>query len=532
MQFHRSQCRGGILAAMTISTSVALAQDAATPDAAEPIGVTVPADFVEFTTADPTTRLKAPADWQRLDTKGRAALVLASPDREEVLTVGVTPRQPGQTLDTLPKDAHKTLSGLANFQFVRGGFVRLDAGVAYRIECTADIQAGVSRRFTQFILIAEEKVFVILNIAPPALDGAAFAGVMASLNPKAPPKADAGPPAKAPPAVPPTSFRIAVPTGWKDTKPDTPSTVFWLLRGHTDWRKASGMIKVDVGRPVLPTAKETAAQLAGPDGKVSGAPVDVDGTPGVRFETTAADINRPRAGVVIYRDNRAYLVFAAASAGNDIAADLDALLKSWKWSPPAAQAAAPPPAPLVARGEPRRFDPAIALKPPTGAASVEQLKKIEAGWQKAKGRPASILPAMKGQSARRPDGVLLTQGQSIESAAPYAGPLTYRIVLCSQGNDVRIGHIARQMIFNWEMNSAEFRIDGGPASGQHKPGAGELPINEWVGLEFVSTADELVVYVNGQERYRAKGDFTQPAAPVRVRSHTGSVLVKSVVVVR
>ena len=127
--------------------------------------------------------------------------------------------------------------------------------------------------------------------------------------------------------------------------------------------------------------------------------------------------------------------------------------------------------------------------------------------------------------------ILLTGGQKVATTDKIAAPVTFRFIVLTNINDTRIAYAADQIIFNWEMNHDELRVDGGPANGQYKPDAGRLPPNQWVGIELVVHANEMVIYINGVEKYRAKGDFSKVDMPFTITAHNGVMKIKSVAVV-
>jgi len=164
----------------------------------------------------------------------------------------------------------------------------------------------------------------------------------------------------------------------------------------------------------------------------------------------------------------------------------------------------------------------------------EQLNRIEAGWIATKSKPVNLLPTMKSEAKREADGtVVLGQRQSLATQAGFRTPVTFRaVVWTSPENDLRIGYPVDQIIFNWEMNKAQLRVDGGALKLPHKDGVGSLPGEEWAGIEIAVTARELVMYVNGKEIYRQPGDFTKVNKPFTITSHRGEMKVKSISVVR
>jgi hypothetical protein len=161
------------------------------------------------------------------------------------------------------------------------------------------------------------------------------------------------------------------------------------------------------------------------------------------------------------------------------------------------------------------------------------MQQIQAGWQATAGNPVDLLAQMQGPSTPKPDGtVQLDRGQKISSPDSYAVPADFRMVVLTENNDVRVAFAANQIIFNWEMDPTQLRVDGGPADGQHKAGAGQLPAGKWVGIELIVRPDQMIIYVNGQEQYRAMADFSQVKQSLSITAHNGSMKIKSITVVQ
>ena len=162
-----------------------------------------------------------------------------------------------------------------------------------------------------------------------------------------------------------------------------------------------------------------------------------------------------------------------------------------------------------------------------------QLKRFEPLWQKTTGKPTEILAGMRGASTKGDQGgILVSRGQRLTTSASYKVPATFRIVCMSDQKDFRVGYAADQIIFNWEMNPDELRLDGGPADGSHKEDFGRLPANEWVALEIAVRGGDIAIYVNGKQRYRGFADFSTVDDPFSLTSHGGDLTVASVCVVR
>jgi len=128
------------------------------------------------------------------------------------------------------------------------------------------------------------------------------------------------------------AFEFAVPAKWSRVKPDREKTAAMLLLNGTAWNNADAMIKVDVGKPTAPSATELAKALAGKDGQVYPNPVPLDGSDGIKVETTSTDISRPKFAIVVFRGEKAYLIMAVGKSGTNLSDALDKITKSWKWT--------------------------------------------------------------------------------------------------------------------------------------------------------------------------------------------------------
>ena len=118
------------------------------------------------------------------------------------------------------------------------------------------------------------------------------------------------------------------------------------------------------------------------------------------------------------------------------------------------------------------------------------------------------------------------------SQQPFMPPITFRMVVQCDGNDVRLGSAFNQMIFHWEMRPTELRVDGGPVGGKYNPDAGALPKNRWTGIEPTVTRSECIVSVDGVERYRMAGDCSKVNGPLSIVPHVGTMKIHSIDAVR
>ena len=130
-------------------------------------------------------------------------------------------------------------------------------------------------------------------------------------------------------------FSFSIPAGWTVVKPDRDKTMAMLLLGGTNWQNAKAMIKVDVGTPSAPTAKQLAEGFAkNTNGTSSADPLDFDGTPGFSASTASTELSMPRNMMVVYRDGQAYLLMVGALEGVEVGDVISHVRKSWKWTEP------------------------------------------------------------------------------------------------------------------------------------------------------------------------------------------------------
>lgn len=123
----------------------------------------------------------------------------------------------------------------------------------------------------------------------------------------------------------------------------------------------------------------------------------------------------------------------------------------------------------------------------------------------------------------------LKKGEAATTKVSFKPPVEILIEAKTHTTNLRIGYAARQVIFNWEHIGDELRVDGGPANGKHKGGAGAIPRDKYVVIRWVVTPSHQSIYVDGQLRYEHRGDYSQIDNPVSVFGAEGSeVTVKSI----
>ena len=126
-----------------------------------------------------------------------------------------------------------------------------------------------------------------------------------------------------------------------------------------------------------------------------------------------------------------------------------------------------------------------------------------------------------GKGRRRKSGVVVLGGasrdkaQSVESFLP---PVAFKVVAMTDATDLCLSYAAGSIVFNWNDDPNNLRVNEGPLGGQHKPGAGAVPTRQWVEIDLEVQPDVMIIRVDGQERYREKGDFSKIDEPFAIFS--------------
>ena len=111
----------------------------------------------------------------------------------------------------------------------------------------------------------------------------------------------------------------------------------------------------------------------------------------------------------------------------------------------------------------------------------------------------------------------------------FRPPVAISIVAKTDSNNLRMSYAADQVIFNWEDNPTQLRVDGGPGNGQHKDGAGAIPAGKYVTIRWVVTPQHQAIYVNNELRFEHNGNYSAINKCVSIFPAMGStVTVKSI----
>ena len=132
-------------------------------------------------------------------------------------------------------------------------------------------------------------------------------------------------------------------------------------------------------------------------------------------------------------------------------------------------------------------------------------------------------------SGRTGTPMKLKKDEAATTKAKFKPPVEIEIVAKTDSTNLRASYAADQIIFNWESAKNEFRVNGGPANGKHKFGAGLIPTNKYVTIRWRVTPKKQSIQVDGNLRFEHSGDYSNIDNAVSVFSAQGSeVTVKSI----
>jgi hypothetical protein len=122
------------------------------------------------------------------------------------------------------------------------------------------------------------------------------------------------------------------------------------------------------------------------------------------------------------------------------------------------------------------------------------------------------------------NGIVLRGNDRLSTPNTFRPPVEIKIVAQTDSTNLRMAYAADQIIFNWELDREQLRVDGGPADGCHKSGLGSIPIKKDVTIRWIVTPRSQSVYVDDDLRFEHLGDYSKidrcvtvfPAADSRV----------------
>jgi hypothetical protein len=164
----------------------------------------------------------------------------------------------------------------------------------------------------------------------------------------------------------------------------------------------------------------------------------------------------------------------------------------------------------------------------SGLTRTRVEKRLAEAMQFA-GLEDELLPLMIGKLTSSENGIVVLQrGDHIKTPDSYSPPRVFRIVAQTEKHNIRFAYAASQIIFNWEANPTELRVDGGPGGGRHKRNAGQVPANTWVTFDIVVRPNQFALYVDGQLRHEIKADYSQVNEPLQIFAPDSTLKIKSV----
>ncbi len=103
-------------------------------------------------------------------------------------------------------------------------------------------------------------------------------------------------------------------------------------------------------------------------------------------------------------------------------------------------------------------------------------------------------------------------------------PIEITIVAKTDSRNLRIAYTAMDVIFNWELDETQLRVDGGPGDGKHQENKGHIPPNQYVTIRWVVTNTQESIYVDDDLRFQNSGDYSQINKPISIFGYGGSII--------
>jgi hypothetical protein len=144
---------------------------------------------------------------------------------------------------------------------------------------------------------------------------------------------------------------------------------------------------------------------------------------------------------------------------------------------------------------------------------------------------SKIVARMANEAIISDKGIVLGGGDRLSTSNTFRPSVEITIVAKTDSTNLRIAYAADQVVFNWEGDPTQLRVDGGPADGLHEAGSGGIPKGKFVNIRWFVTPKQQAIYVNNQLRFKHTGDYSNINKCVSVFPAEGSkVTVKSIVV--
>lgn len=123
--------------------------------------------------------------------------------------------------------------------------------------------------------------------------------------------------------------------------------------------------------------------------------------------------------------------------------------------------------------------------------------------------------------------LVLTGRTRLTSPENFQPPVEFSIVAKTDKLNLRLTHIARQVIFNWEVDPDELRVDAFTGGSKHAKGQGRIPVDTYVTIHWLVLPHMQVITVDGRKRYLHFGEYGGMSRPIEVFPFDSTVTVKS-----
>lgn len=123
--------------------------------------------------------------------------------------------------------------------------------------------------------------------------------------------------------------------------------------------------------------------------------------------------------------------------------------------------------------------------------------------------------------------MVLQKNDRFISAEKFTPPVEFTLVLKTHKDDLRLAYTARQVIFNWEKNQDELRIDNDPAGARHAAGMGRIPEDTFVTIQWRIMPHMQSISVDGKRRLLHFGDYSKVNNPLEIFPLNHAVTIKS-----
>ncbi|MHB1080165.1 MAG: protein kinase domain-containing protein [Prosthecobacter sp.] len=123
--------------------------------------------------------------------------------------------------------------------------------------------------------------------------------------------------------------------------------------------------------------------------------------------------------------------------------------------------------------------------------------------------------------------MVLQKNDRFISGEKFSPPVEFTLVVKTHKDDLRLAYTAKQVIFNWEKNQDELRIDSDPGGARHVPGMGRIPEDTFVTIQWRILPHMQSISVDGRRRLLHFGDYSKVDNPLEIFPLNHAVTIKS-----